>query len=562
MRAADEHFHFSPRPNRARNVKWRPWSEAAFEEARATDRPILLSISAVWCHWCHVMDETTYSNPSVIELINGEYVPIRVDNDVRPDINQRYNMGGWPTTAFLTSSGDILTGATYLPPEQMAGALAKVASYYRTHRLEIASKALEGRKRAGMIAARSAGELDGPLVNSIVEAVRSAYDPEFGGFGTAPKFPQADAILLLLEQSVLRGEDDLRQMAVHTLERMAGGGTYDHVEGGFFRYSTTQDWSVPHFEKMLEDHAGLVAGLASAGMTDVLDSATGYLDRTLRDATSGLYAGSQDADEHYYALDAEGRRPLEAPFVDRRVYSAWNCMLAVAFLDAARRCDRPQLAGHARAALDALFATHYRDGQGLLHTEGVGGQLGDQVWGMLAAVRAYSSGLGRRWLNIARDLAEHVEQRYADGELGGYLDHADGDSTTRLGRLDDPIKPLAENSIAAIALIELDALAAEPSRTYAERARRALESVASLPRQYGLMAAVFARALDRLERTPKVATASPELARAATLAHPYAVIEPGDDQRAVVCIGTMCLAPVSTVEGVREALARARADGD
>ncbi len=111
----ESEFHFSPRPNRAHEIKWRGWSDEAFAEASKLDRPILLSISAVWCHWCHVMDETTYSNSGVIDLINREYVPIRVDNDVRPDINQRYNMGGWPTTAFLTSSGDILTGATYLP---------------------------------------------------------------------------------------------------------------------------------------------------------------------------------------------------------------------------------------------------------------------------------------------------------------------------------------------------------------------------------------------------------------------------------------------------------------
>ncbi|TMF11059.1 MAG: DUF255 domain-containing protein [Chloroflexi bacterium] len=116
MSEAAEEFHFSPRANRASEINWHPWSPEAFDEARHTGRPILLSISAVWCHWCHVMDETTYSHPGVIDIINREYVPVRVDNDVRPDINQRYNMGGWPTTAFLTASGDILTGGTYLPP--------------------------------------------------------------------------------------------------------------------------------------------------------------------------------------------------------------------------------------------------------------------------------------------------------------------------------------------------------------------------------------------------------------------------------------------------------------
>ena len=225
-------FHFSPRPNRAHEIKWRPWTQAAFDEAKLLDKPILLSISAVWCHWCHVMDETTYSNDRVIDLVNSEYLPIRVDNDVRPDINQRYNMGGWPTTAFLTSSGDILTGATYLPPDQMVGALDRVASYYRTHRPEIATKALEGRKRAGATAARSAGELDNGLVDTVLDAVKNAYDPAYGGFGNAPKFPQTDALLLLLEQAQIRSDPELRRMAVHTLEQMAGGGTYDHVEGG------------------------------------------------------------------------------------------------------------------------------------------------------------------------------------------------------------------------------------------------------------------------------------------------------------------------------------------
>ena len=500
----------------------------------------------------HVLDQ------GVIDLINGEYVPIRVDNDVRPDINQRYNMGGWPTTAFLSPSGDILTGATYLPPDQMAGALGRVASYYRTHRPEIATKALEGRKRAGSIAARSAGELEPPAVEEVLTAVRSAYDPEYGGFGTAPKFPQTDAILLLLEQAQLRGDEELRLMAVHTLEQMAGGGTYDYVEGGFFRYSTTQDWSVPHYEKMLEDHAGLIAGLAAAGMTSVLDSATAYLDGVLRDPDTGLYAGSQDADERYYMLDAAGRAGGQAPYVDRRVYSAWNAALAVAYLDAARRHSLPALRTQAAQALERMFADRYTRDGGLTHAEGIGGQLGDQVWGLLAAVRAYQSGLGGRWLAIASELAGHLEDRYADKQFGGYFDRSGGDE---LGRLADPVKPLGENSVAAIALIELDTLLGDPDQLHLGRARRALESVASLPRQYGLMAAVFARALDRLRPALKVTTGSEELARAALLAHPYAVIEPSSEDRAVVCVGTICLAPVNSpaavAESIREATAQA-----
>ena len=133
-------FHFSPRPNRAHEIRWRPWSPEAFEEARREDKPILLAISAVWCHWCHVMDETTYSDEQVIRLINERFVPVRVDNDQRPDVNARYNMGGWPTTAFLTPDGEVLSGATYVPPEQFRQALEQVSSYYREHRDDIAQK--------------------------------------------------------------------------------------------------------------------------------------------------------------------------------------------------------------------------------------------------------------------------------------------------------------------------------------------------------------------------------------------------------------------------------------
>src|SRR5438876_651835 len=448
MPEAGAEFHFSPRPNRASEINWHPWSQGAFDEARQTGRPILLSISAVWCHWCHVMDETTYSHPGVIDIINTNYVPVRVDNDVRPDINQRYNMGGWPTTAFLTSSGDILTGGTYMPPDQMASALMKVADYYRSNQADIASRVLEARKRAASGVARSAGDLEEGLVDEILDAVSSAYDAGYGGFGNAPKFPQADAILLLLEQSVLRSDDELRRMAVHTLEKMTGGGTYDHVEGGFFRYSTTQDWSIPHFEKMLEDHAGLVLALSLAGMKEALDKTVGYLDRVLRDPKTGLYAGSQDADEHYYSMELDEREST-----------------------------RPR-----------------------------------------------------------------------------YVDHAGGDE---LGRLGERIKPLAENSVAAMALIELDVLTGEPNAPYREQARRALESVAALPRSYGLMAAVFARALDRLPHAVKVTSKNPELAAAARAAHPYVVIDPTGDQRAIVCIGTICLAPVSTADAVREAIKEA-----
>src|SRR5579864_8088789 len=161
---------------------------------------------------------------------------------------------------------------------------------------------------------------------------------------------------------------------------------------------------------------------------------------------------------------------------------------------------------------------------------------------------------GAAWLRVAHELADHIEESYADPLLGGYFDRSGGDE---LGRLGERIKPLTENSVAAMALIELDVLEGDPASPLRERSRRALESVAALPRQYGLMAAAFARALDRSGHAVKITTKNPELARAGRLAHPYAVIDPRGDARAVVCVGTICLAPVTTPEAVVEAVLKA-----
>jgi len=148
-----------------------------------------VDVSAVWCHWCHVMDQTTYADPSVAELIDRYYVAVRVDNDRRPDINERYNMGGWPTTAFLTPDGDVLTGATYVPPEQMRRLLAQVADYYTRNRQQIRSNGMATRQQPGAPQpAGDAAELQPDIVATVLESVRDNFDREFGGFGSQPKF--------------------------------------------------------------------------------------------------------------------------------------------------------------------------------------------------------------------------------------------------------------------------------------------------------------------------------------------------------------------------------------
>src|SRR2546423_6417413 len=152
-------FRFSPRPNRAAGTGGGPWGEKALQEAQVADKPVLLAISAVWCHWCHVMDETSYSDPEVIRLINERYVPIRVDNDERPDVNRRYNMGGWPTTAFLTPDGEIVHGGTYVPPDAMRSSLAQVADLWSTRRSELGQRVAELREKELEARAPKSGHL-------------------------------------------------------------------------------------------------------------------------------------------------------------------------------------------------------------------------------------------------------------------------------------------------------------------------------------------------------------------------------------------------------------------
>ncbi len=576
-------FHFSPRPNRAGEIAWRPWGEAAFSEAHRADKPILLSISAVWCHWCHVMDETSYSDPRVIETINERFTPVRVDNDRRPDVNARYNQGGWPTTAFLTPAGALLAGATYMPPEQMLGALDQIADFYKENRAHIEERAVELSKERPQDRP-AAGELRKTMIVRVLEEISGAYDAEYGGFGTEPKFPMTDVLEFLLQDHRATGDERPYEMLAKSLLGMADGGMYDHVEGGFFRYSTARDWSIPHFEKMTEDHAALLRVLAELARTtrndrfrETLQSALQYVRTVLRDPQTHFFAGSQDADEAYFGLPLEERRKREAPYVDRTSYSNWTAAMAGAFALAGAALEDDDVLRESEATLDALH-DRMRDEDGLLYhfiepggAPHVRGLLADQSAYLRALLDAHDCGGQPRFLQRALDLADAIERRFASPQ-GGFYDHAGVEE--QLGNLAVRQRPLADNSLLADSFLRLAALDNDDRRHAA--AEQTLQVYASNYGSMHMFAAPFARALRRyFSAAPSVvlvgtAEQTGELREAArALPNPLitvCTIDPSDTKAlqergmdatiapvAYLCRGNVCGAPARTTAELRTA---------
>ena len=307
-------------------VSWYEWGEEAFARAREENKPILLDVGAVWCHWCHVMDRESYENPQIAELINKFFIPVKVDRDERPDVDSRYQsavsavsgQGGWPLTGFLTPDGRPFFGGTYFPPEDAMGRpgfpriLQAVADAFANKREEL-ERAAAGLADAVVQAeafAGARGNFDASVIQHTVEATMDIFDVRYGGFGRAPKFPHPQAVDLLLELYQQTHEERLLHIAERTLVNMACGGVYDQLAGGFHRYSVDERWLVPHFEKMSYDNSELLKNYLHAYQVtgklffrEVAEGMIGWVNATLSDQKQGGFYASQDAD---YSLDDDG----------------------------------------------------------------------------------------------------------------------------------------------------------------------------------------------------------------------------------------------------------------
>jgi len=581
-------FHFSPRPNRAHEIRWREWGPDAFREAKEQDKPILLGISAVWCHWCHVMDETSYSDSEVIRLANERYIPIRVDNDQRPDVNRRYNMGGWPTTAFLTPDGEILHGGTYVPPQVMRSYLSEVADLWHDQKDELTQRIADSRAKEIAATEERRGTLSWDIVDQVGSLIRGQYDPQYGGFGREPKFPQPKLLRYLLDDHARHAYPDVATMLHKTLGAMAGGGMYDPVEGGFFRYSTTRQWQIPHFEKMLEDNAELLAIYAdahrsfpAAGYDRVARDVIRWMDTVLWMDGSKAFAGSQDADEHYYALDATERAKHDRPYVDPRIYTNWNALAVSAYVAASRAVGDAAIEDRAHDVMRTLTTRMLeRPSRRLAHFEaGSGPAVFDLLtdWAALltAHLDEYETGLHPGALGGAVDCAVALRERLEDREQGGFWDAPEREE---LGRVTKREKPIEDGSVAADALLRLAALTGDGA--WRDSAVRALEGFVAEYRQWGQFAAAYASAVARALTEPLVVTvvgpadapteALWKVARASTdPALSLHRVDPADGERlarlgypaataAYVCVGTACSAPIADPQALERELARAR----
>ena len=583
-------------------IQWRGWDEEAFGAAEAENKPLLLTLTATWCHWCHVMDQTSYSDRRVIDLVNARFVPVRVDVDQRPDISLRYNQGGFPSIALLDSQARLITGRVYTPPDEMAQLLEQVSSGY-TGSAGTVQAAFDA--AAGTGARIPVGGGPSATADLVLDKLRELYDADYGGFGAEPKQPPWEALGLLAALYSRSGDKTLLDMVRTTLDGMYDG-LCDRNDQGFFRYSVSRDWRVPHYEKMLYTNASLVAAyLDAAQLTGrqvyrkAAVSALDYMLSTLYDDEAGLFYASQDAGEEYYRLPWKDRLPEHQPSIDRTFYTGWNAAAASALLKAFAALGGERYIHAATRVLDRVW-DEARAPSGILRHTVRGGNdgpeyLADYVHALRAYLELYQVTGNPDALRRAESLTAQVQESFA-GDGAGFHDTAYRQSTPGVALPRE--KPLLENSLLAEALVKLSYLADDHS--YQQLARDTLGEFDGVPpegtylgpagsrrmegdeeRLFLPAGSAWARAWDAVDQGPvhevivgrSTDLRTKRLLTATLRAHaPHKVIErldPGQDMDRIetlgfpagetptlyICMGGMCLAPISNPSEVRQVAA-------
>ena len=461
-------------------ICWLPWSADAFARAAREGKPVLLSITAAWCQACHEMDRTTYADPAVAALVRDGFIAVRVDTDRRPDINERYNLGGWPTTAFLTPDGDVITGGTFVDADRMTAVLARVASVSGTLAADSTGpthqQATENREYTE--------DLD---LSDVIESIFSTFDAEHGGFGVEPKFAHTAPLHLAMALFRETGDDRWRAIVERTLDAMADGGLWDAQGGGFYRYASGRDWQLPHTEKLLETNAELLRAYAEAALIferqvdrERCAAIAGFITKVLR-AEAGGYRGS----------DADGM-----------LYMDGNAKAAGALLGAATVLDDSALAREALASFERVVLLCYKPSAGLAHySDGVArvrGLLADQICTVGALLDAHDVSALEPYKMMAEELSHVAVRQLWDEAAGGFFDRAVGDGD--IGWLKTRRKPFVLNAEAASMLARLERTSGNAE--FHARAEGALRAASAQLAGQGPLAAHYVLAARQLGKGP------------------------------------------------------------
>jgi hypothetical protein len=546
------------------------------------------------------MDRTTYANPRIIQLLNANFIPIRVDTDQRPDLEARYRAGGWPTTNLLLPTGEILFQTNALEFEEMEEMLHQVQSIYATDKaalLEQASRLWTWVQEKVETSPSRGNALQVSMVEQSVEIMRKQFDAVNGGFRDAPKFFEPEAIQMAFVHGFFEHDPELIKMGLDTLEKQVP--LLDPVWGGFYRYAEQADWTRPHFEKMLTIQAQNLRNYVEAfQLTGDLQfkhialTLIQYVSRFLTDPQTGLFYESQDADvrgakeglfvsgTEYYALSESRRLAIGIPRVDQRTFTGSNALMAWAYLYASPVLEMPEIRETALQALNRLFEKRFDMKRGLSHveTEGVHslyGLLSDHILFGQALVEAFSATGQSRFLQNAEALAEVSQQLLQDPVHGGFFDHPRMSGT--LGLLKLPTKPVTENFRAALWYLTLFHLTGK--QEYRSIAERTLQSVVTSLQP--LPIALAGLAIDQWFRipvhiavlgTPGDPRAKALLLEGRRLYCPGKIVRGYDPQEGqpkwgeivfpfdgrpvvFVCTDRICSAPVFQEEAIKESIA-------